>query len=265
MTTATKTAAAPSPDDSLHQRAHKLGLHGVVASWYEYRDESWLPRLIECEEAERQRRSMERRTRRAKVGRFKPMADFDWYWPEEIDRGQIEDLMTLDFMNEPANVILVGPNGVGKTTIAQNIAHQAILRGNTVLHVSASELLNDLAAQDTTSALTRRLRRYTSPGLVSIDEVGYLSYDSRHGDLLFEVISRRHQQKPIILTTNRPFAEWNEVFLNSSCVTALVDRLVHRAEIVKIKGDSYRAKEARERAEKKSKARKGRKTTKKGK
>ena len=85
-----------------------------------------------------------------------------------------------------------------------------------------------------------------------------MSYDARHGDLLFEVLSRRHQNKPVILTTNRPFQEWNEVFPNSSCVTALVDRLVHRAEIVQIKGESYRAKEARERAEQKKRARKKR-------
>ena len=126
------------------------------------------------------------------------------------------------------------------------------MAGHTVLRVTASEMLTDLAVQETSSALNRRLRRYTSPSLLLVDEVGYLSYDSRAGDLFFEVISRRHQQSSIVLTTNRPFAEWNQVFPHSSCVTALVDRLVHRAEILVIEGDSYRAKEAKERTERKA-------------
>ena len=116
-------------------------------------------------------------------------------------------------------------------------------------------MLNDLAAQDSSTALARRLRRYTTLTVLLVDEVGYLSYDSRAADLLFEVVSRRHEQRSIILTTNKPFAEWNEVFPNSSSVTALVDRLLHRAEIVKIEGDSYRAKEAKERAARKARQR----------
>ena len=116
-------------------------------------------------------------------------------------------------------------------------------------------MLNDLAAQDSSTALARRLRRYTTLTVLLVDEVGYLSYDSRAADLLFEVVSRRHEQRSIILTTNKPFAEWNEVFPNSSSVTALVDRLLHRAEIVKIEGDSYRAKEAKERAAHKARQR----------
>jgi len=120
---------------------------------------------------------------------------------------------------------------------------------------TASAMLNDLAAQDTSTALARRLRRYANPAVLLVDEVGYLSYDSRAADLLFAVVSRRHEQRPIILTTNKPFAEWNEVFPNSSSVTALVDRLLHRAEIVKIEGQSYRAKEAKERAAEKARKR----------
>jgi DNA replication protein DnaC len=243
------------PPDPLMDRARRLGLYGLLARWKEFGDQPWVPMLIECEEAERSRRSLERRVRTSKVGRFKPVADFDWSWPKTIDRPLIEELMQLGFVEEATNVILAGPNGVGKSTIAQNITHQALLRGHTVLCASASAMLNDLAAQDTSTALARRLRRYVNPMVLLIDEVGYLSYDSRAADLLFEVVSRRHEQRPIILTTNKPFAEWNEVFPNASSVTALVDRLLHHAEIVKIEGDSYRAKEAKQQATEKARKR----------
>ena len=243
---------SPEP---LADRARRLGLYGLLAHWEELGDQPWVSTLIAHEEAERRRRSLERRIRTSKIGRFRPLADFDWAWPKTIDRGLIEELLQLGFIDEAANVILAGPNGVGKSTIAQNIAHQALLRGHTVLCTTASAMLNDLAAQDTSTALARRLRRYTNPAVLLIDEVGYLSYDSRAADLLFEVVSRRHEQRPILLTTNKPFAEWNEVFPNSSSVTALVDRLLHRAEIVKIDGESYRAKEAKERAAQKARRR----------
>jgi len=244
----------PSPDQ-LAQRARRLGLYGLLARWQELGDQPWVATLIDAEEAERSRRSLERRVRTSKVGRFKPIADLDWSWPDKIDRPLIEELMQLGFIEEATNIILAGPNGVGKSTIAQNIVHQALLRGHTVLCASASAMLNDLDAQDTSAALARRLRRYVNPAVLLIDEVGYLSYDSRAADLLFEVVSRRHEQRPIILTTNKPFAEWNEVFPNSSSVTALVDRLLHHAEIVKIEGESYRAKEAKERAAEKARQR----------
>ena len=107
-------------------------------------------------------------------------------------------------------------------------------------------MLNELAQQDSPTALARRLHRYSQPQLLAIDEVGSLSYDTRHADLLFEVVSRR-QQKSTVITTNLPFKEWNEVFPNASCVVALVDRLIHKAEVVEIEGDSYRLKEAKER------------------
>ena len=116
-------------------------------------------------------------------------------------------------------------------------------------------MLHDLAAQDSSIALARRLRRYTSPTILAIDEVGYLSYDARYADLLLEVVTRRYQNRPILLTTNKAFGEWNQVFPNAACVVALIDRLLHRAEIVALEGKSYRLKEAKERAERKAKTR----------
>jgi DNA replication protein DnaC len=165
--------------------------------------------------------------------------------------------MALDFLKDAANAVLVGPNGVGKTTLARNLAHQALVHGHTVLFTNAGQMLGDLAALDSDSALRRRIRHYAAPALLLIDEVGYLSYSNRHADLLFELISRRYEQKSTVVTTNRPFAEWHEVFPNAACVVSMVDRLMHNAEIVVIEGESYRIKEARERAEQRARQRRG--------
>jgi DNA replication protein DnaC len=242
-------------ESELKARVRRLGLYGLLADWDAVARESWLLALVEREETERRRRGLERRLRRARLGRFKTLADFDWNWPKKIDREQVEDLVTLDFLTQSANVVLVGPNGVGKSMIAQNLAHTAAEAGHAVRWVTASELLNDLAAQDGSVALQRRFGRYARPRLLVIDELGYLSYDNRHADLLFEVVSRRYGNASTIVTTNKPFAEWNQVFPNAACVVTLIDRLVHNAEIVTIEGASYRLKEAKELAGQRAKER----------
>jgi DNA replication protein DnaC len=197
--------------------------------------------------------------RDAHLGKFKALADFDWTWPKRIERTAIEELMSLSFMKDASNIVFLGPNGVGKSTLAMNVAHQALVQGYTVLFATASQMLGELAALDSDSTLRRRLRRYAQPDILVIDEVGYLSYSNRHADLLFELISRRYQNHSTIVTTNRPFAEWSEVFPNAACVVSLVDRLMHRAEVIAVEGESYRLKEARERNEARAQQRKGKK------
>lgn len=242
----------------LRARAHALDLHGLVLHFDEVADEPWVGWLIEIEEAERGRRSLERRLRTAKLGRYKPLSDFDWSWPTKLNRPHIEELLTLKFIDEGANVVFVGPNGVGKTMLSKNLAHRALLHGHSVLFTTASAMLNALAAEDSASALERRLRRLCRPRVLCIDEVGYLSYGNRHADLLFEVITRRYELgRPVVVTTNKAFREWNEVFPNATCVVTLVDRLVHRSEVVQIEGDSFRLKEAQERKKARTKRPKG--------
>ena len=156
--------------------------------------------------------------------------------------------MSLEFIAEAVNIVLVGPNGTGKSTIAQNIVHHAVMQGHSALFVNAAQMLGELAACDGDNALRRKLKHYAHPTILAIDEIGYLSYGNRHADLLFEIVNRRYENKPTIITTNRPFTEWGEVFPNAACVISIVDRLIHHSEIIVIEGESYRIKEAKERA-----------------
>lgn len=245
----------------LREQAQGLRLHGLLAHWSEVMADAdaaqRIAQWLRWELQERGRRSLERRLRDAHIGQFKPVADFDWSWPTHIDRAAIEELRTLQFLADATNVVFAGPNGVGKTMCACNLGYQAVLAGHTVLFVTAGQLLGDLAALDSDSALRSRLRRYAAPDLLLIDEVGYLSYSNRHADLLFELVSRRYQHKSTVVTTNKAFADWGEVFPNAACVVSLVDRLMHRAEVVRIEGQSYRAKEAQERLAARSRQRAG--------
>jgi len=199
-----------------------------------------LEHLIEREQQERTRRSLERRLARALIGRFTPMSDFDWAWPTRIDRNAVEATLRLDFLADARNVVLVAPQGLGKTMIAQNIALAAVLAGTHVLFITAAQLLLDLGGQESTRGLARRLNHYATRGLLCIDEIGYLSYDARAADLLFQVVSRRYERKSVILTTNLAFGDWPTIFPNAGSAIALIDRLVHHAEILTIEGESYR-------------------------
>ena len=156
-------------NDTLRARAEALHLHGLLTHWSEVATQPWLAPMLDWEEQQRARRSLERRLSAAHIGRFKPLCDFDWTWPKHCDRAAVDALITLDFLKEAANVVFVGPNGVGKSMFAQNIAHQAVIDGHTVLFTSAGQLLGDLCALDSDSTLQRRLRHYARPQLLVID------------------------------------------------------------------------------------------------
>lgn len=232
--------------DLLLQHAKALKLYGLINHWDEVKENSWVEQLISWEEDYRSTKSLDNRLRGARIGRFKPLTQFDWNWPKHCEREVIERWMDLDFIKDATNLILCGPNGVGKTTIARNVAYQSIIKGYTALFTTAAGMLNELAALDSDSALRRRIQYYTKPALLIIDEVGYLSYSNRHADLLFEIITRRYEEKSTFITTNKAFTEWREIFPNAACVVSIIDRLVHHSEIVNIEAESFRIKEAKE-------------------
>ena len=242
--------------ENVRPRLRRLGFYGLLAHAETLLHEPWLARVIDIEETERSRRSLKRRLDNARLGTFKPIADFDWSWPTKCDRSLIEELFSLAFIEEAANVVFIGPNGLAKTMLLKNLAYQAILHGHSARFTLASDMLHDLAAQDSSTSFARRLRRYTSPTLLGIDELGYLSYDAR----LMQTCSSRWS--PAATSSGVPFSSpptkrsANGIrSSNATCVGTLVDRLLHRAEIVALEGKSYRLKEAQERTARKAKSR----------
>ena len=207
-----------------------------------------LEHVVGIEEKDRARRSLDRRLARSRLGRFKVMADYDWAWPTKIDRERVEAALRLHFLGGARNVVLVAPQGLGKTMIAHNIAHAAIMAGHSVLVATAAQILLDLGSQDSARALDRRLSHYTNQSLLVIDEVGYLAFDNRNADLLFQVVTRRYEKKSIVLTTNLSFRDWPTIFPNATCATALVDRVIHHADVIPIEGKSYRLRQAEDHA-----------------
>lgn len=227
----------------LKQLAQHMGLVGLLEHWDELPEQT-AERLVQWESDARTARSLGRRIAAAHLGRFKALADFDWSWPKPGSREAIDELLGLDFVRVGTNAVFVGANGTGKTMLAKNLVHKAVMAGFSARFVAASDMLAELA-QATPQNRQRRLRRYTQPDLLAIDEVGYLSYDNRYADLLYEVVNARYQRKSTMVTTNLPFSQWPAVFPSATCVVTLVDRLTHHAEIVQIVADSYRQHEAK--------------------
>jgi DNA replication protein DnaC len=201
--------------------------------------------LCTLEQREREARNLERRAKMATLGTPKSLDRFDWNHPRSVDRDLYDQLhSSLDFIRRGENVLLRGQAGVGKTTLAQNLGLRALERGHTVRFCTLPAALADLLRQESIPATERRLRRYTSPDLLVLDELGYVPCDSRAADLLFHIISRRHEARAIVITTNLAFKQWGSVFHDASCLGALVDRFAQHCHVIDIDADSWRHKEA---------------------
>lgn len=179
--------------------------------------------------------------KRAAIFPLTTIDTFDFTYPKHIDRDLVLRAATLDFVRDQTNCVFVGPSGVGKTHLANAIGQLACLRGYRVRFVLAADLVNDLVASQARNTLHRRLLAWATPDLVLIDELGYLSFDARGADLLYQVFNRRYQRAATIVTTNLAFKEWGKLFHNSAAASAIADRLVHKGLLIRIQGKSRRS------------------------
>lgn len=241
------------PSDDIATQLRQLGFRAslqALRAFFEHATHSRLgpievcEKLVEMERREREGRNLAARMRLATLGKFSTLDRFDWNHPRQIDRKLYETLhSSLDFLDRGDNVLLRGPSGVGKTTLAQNLGLAAIGRGHSVRFSSLAALLTDLLRRESLPALERSLRhRYLAPKLLIVDELGYLPCDSRAADLLYNIISRRHETKSVVITTNLPFKQWGTVFPGAACVAALVDRFAQHCHVIDIDADSWRQK-----------------------
>jgi DNA replication protein DnaC len=204
----------------------------------------YLAQLIEGEAHAREDRSIQRRVGLARFPVVKTLDLFEWSWPTKINRPQIQNLFRLRFIEDKGNVIFIANVGLGKSHLAIALAHTACLRGYSVLFTTAVDIINSLSAAQAQGSLKRELRKYLQPRLLVVDELGYLPIDKHGADLLFQIISERYERGALIITSNRAYKHWPEIFNHDSTLTsALLDRLLHHAETVLIEGKSYRMKE----------------------
>ena len=247
------TAPKPTKSDTLQEQLMYLKLPFVREHFEPLAKEAaqahwghvdYLAGLIEGEALDRQQRAIERRIRLARFPVIKTLESFQWNWPRKINRLQVQNLFRLKFVEDKANVILLGRVGLGKTHLASALGYAACLKGYSVLFATAVDVINTLAAAQNAGRLKQELNKYLKPTLVILDEIGYLPIDKTGADLLFQIISQRYERGSIVLTSNRVFKKWPDIFNNDATLTsALLDRLLHHAETVLIEGKSYRMKD----------------------
>ena len=204
----------------------------------------YLRRLAEAEAAARYERSVQRRTKAARLPVLKTLEQFNWSWPKKINRTQVQDLFRLRFVEQNTNVVFIGGVGLGKTHFALALAHSTCLNNVPTLFAQAVEIVNTLSAAQATNTLSKALKTYVAPRLLVVDELGYLPMDKRGADLIFQVISARYERGSTVITTNTVYKQWARIFNNDATLTtAILDRLVHHCETITIEGKSYRMKD----------------------
>jgi len=204
----------------------------------------YLAQLVEGEFTMREMRSIERRIKNARFPVRKTLDDFQWSWPKKINRLQIQNLFRLDFIATCTNLVMIGNVGLGKTHLSIALGHAACTGGHSVLFTTAVDVINTLAAAQSAGQLKREIRRYLKPAVLIVDELGYLPIDKHGADLLFQIISERYERAPLVITTNRAYKHWAQIFNNDSTLTsAILDRVMHHVDTVVIEGKSFRMKD----------------------
>jgi DNA replication protein DnaC len=204
----------------------------------------FLRRLIEAETLDRQTRAHERRIQAARFPVRKTLDQFKWDWPKQLNEAQVRHLFELRFVAERTNAVFCGGVGLGKTHLATALGYAACQAGHTVLFTTAVDAINALVTAQALHRLQAELKRYVSPALLILDEVGYLPLDKAGADLLFQIVSQRYERGALIVTTNKAYKHWPAIFNNDAGITAaILDRLLHRADTVVLEGKSYRMKD----------------------
>jgi DNA replication protein DnaC len=210
---------------------------------------AFLLRLLDIERCGRYESRVKRLVSSARFPAPKTIDSFDWGHPSSIPKQVLLVLARdLDFIRKHEHLIFIGPGGVGKTHLAQALGLAACHRGIRTLFTTAADMINTLVASQADHGLGRALKRYTSPGLLIIDELGYMPLDKHGRDLFFQVISKRADTGSVILTTNKAFKDWGEVFQDNAVATAIAERLIEHGDVIKIEGSSYRVKQRRQKS-----------------
>jgi DNA replication protein DnaC len=231
----TRALKAPTLRDAVERLAERAR----AEAWTH---EEFLAACLQREVAARETRGGQGRIRAARFPARKSLEDFDFEHARGLAREQIAHLGTLDFVAARENVVFLGPPGTGKTHLATGIAIRACQAGHRTLFATASEWVDRLATAHHDGRLQDELRRLGRYPLLVIDEVGYIPFEPEAANLFFQLVSARYERASLIVTSNKPFGRWGEVFGDDTVAAAMIDRLVHHADVIALKGDSYRLK-----------------------
>jgi len=225
----------------IHNHYRQMAAEAAGKGWCH---QEYIEYLIAGEVELRWDNGIQRRVRMARFPVLKTLEQFQWDWPKKINRLQVQQLFKLDCIESRTNAIFLGGVGLGKTHLATALGYEACLRGHTVLFATAVDVINTLAAAQAAGQLKSTLRKYLKPSLLILDELGYLPIDKHGADLLFQVISGRYEKGAMVISSNRAYKNWPEIFNNDATLTsAILDRVLHHAETIVIEGKSYRMKE----------------------
>ena len=213
--------------------------------------QEFLELLLEDEENNRRENSYKKRYSRAKLPYQKRIEDFDFSFQPSIDRRVINDFATCQFIGQRKNIIFLGEPGVGKSHLSVAIAIKALLKGHRVLFTQVSEMLQVLHQSKADNSYYKKLDYYIKPELLVLDELGFKKIPSYSADDFFEVISKRYEKGSVIITTNKSFEEWGDIFADNILASAIIDRVVHHSTVIKVNGKSYRTKNIKKEGRKK--------------